>query len=78
MSPMFIHDLLKDHGPLWVPLEWADGGGHIVVITGISTDGSEVEINDPWPVGRGKRDKKDMLWLNNHVSTAADRPILYG
>jgi hypothetical protein len=77
MSPMFIHDLLRDHGPLWVPLEWSSGGGHVVVIVGISANGSEVDINDPWPVGRGKRDKKDMLWLNQHVSTAADRPILY-
>ena len=77
MAPTFIHDLLKNHGPLWVPLEWSGGGGHIVVITGITTDGSVVEINDPWPPKRGKKDKKDMLWLNKHVSTAASRPILW-
>jgi hypothetical protein len=77
MGPMFIHDLLKHNGPLWLPVEWTGGGGHIVVITGISADGSTVEINDPWPVGTGKRDKKDLLWLNKHVSTAQDRPILW-
>ena len=77
MGPQFIHDLLKKHGPLWVPLEWSGGGGHIVVITGISADGATIEINDPWPVGLGKRDTKDLLWLNKHVSTAPDRPILW-
>jgi hypothetical protein len=77
MGPGFIHDLLQRHGPLWVPVEWAEGGGHVIVITGIADDGSYVEINDPWPVGRGKRDRKDLLWLNRHVSTATDRPILW-
>jgi hypothetical protein len=77
MGPMFIHDLLKHHGPLWVPLEWAAGGGHVVVITGISEDGATIELNDPWPVGRATKDTKDMLWLNQHVSTAPDRPILW-
>jgi len=76
MAPAFIHDLLRRRGPLWVPLEWTGGGGHIVVITGISMDGSTVFINDPWPVGRGKKDSKDLLWLNKHVCTALDRPIL--
>lgn len=77
MGPMFIHDLLKRHGPLWVPLEWTGGGGHIIVITGISADGSKVEVNDPWPVGVGKKGTKDMLWLNKHVSTSDTRPILW-
>jgi hypothetical protein len=49
--------LLEDHGPLWVGE--ASPGLHVVVITGMSGDGSpagtRVRVADPWPVGRGDR-----------------------
>jgi len=77
MSPMFIHDLLKKHGPLWVPLKWTSGGGHIIVITAISSDGSKIFFNDPWPVGRGKRDVTNIEQLNKLVHTDTTVPILW-
>jgi len=77
MSPMFIHDLLKKHGPLWVPLKWENGGGHAVVITGISKDGAKIYFNVPWPVGRGKRDISNMLLLNKYIQTDISVPILW-
>ena len=77
MTPMFIHDLLKKHGPLWVPLKWTSGGGHIIVITAISSDGSRIYYNDPWPVGRGKRDVTNIELLNKFVQTDASIPILW-
>ncbi|MCB9762537.1 MAG: N-acetylmuramoyl-L-alanine amidase [Alphaproteobacteria bacterium] len=60
--PRFYHvaelrGLLERFGPLW--LGEADPDLHVVVLTGIrgdgTLDGTEVEINDPWPVGRGER-----------------------
>lgn len=77
MTPMFIHDLLKKHGPLWVPLEWTSGGGHVVVITGITSDGSRIKYNDPWPVGRGKKDVTNIQLLNKYVNTDMNVPILW-
>ena len=77
MSPMFIHDLLKKHGPLWTPIKWTSGGGHIVVITGISKDGSSIYYNDPWPVGKGKRGVTTMLKLNKFVQTDTAVPFLW-
>lgn len=77
MAPIFIHDLLKKHGPLWTPLKWANGGGHIVVITGISKDGSSIYYNDPWPVGKGERGTTNMLKLNQFIQTDVTVPILW-
>lgn len=43
-------------GPIWIAAKV--GGPHVRVVTGISGDGTAegtiVNINDPWPVGKGK------------------------
>jgi hypothetical protein len=72
MAPSFIHDLLKQHGPLW-----AGGLQHVVVITGISQDGSQLFINDPAPVNRGSKYTRDMLWLNNFLPSNDETPLLF-
>jgi len=72
LAPGFIHDLLKRHGPLWT-----GGLRHVVVITGISPDGSQLFINDPAPVNHGRKYTKDMLWLNSFLPSYDDTPLLF-
>jgi hypothetical protein len=52
-----LYDLLANRGPLWVGE--ADPELHVVAVVGMggdgTEDGTEVEITDPWPVGRGER-----------------------
>jgi lysozyme family protein len=71
-TPGFIHNLLKQHGPLWT-----GGLNHVVVITGISQDGSQLFINDPAPVNRGSKYTRDMLWLNNFLPPRDETPLLF-
>jgi hypothetical protein len=54
--------LLTDYGPLWYGgvvdgYRGFQGGGHVVVITGCLSNGAgtQVAINDPWPVNQGAR-----------------------
>jgi hypothetical protein len=72
LGPGFIHDLLKQHGPLW-----AGGVQHVVVITGISQDGSQLFINDPAPVNHGSKYTRDMLWLNSFLPPNDETPLLF-
>jgi len=72
LAPSFIHELLKQHGPLWT-----GGLRHVVVITGISQDGSKLFINDPAPVNRGSKYTRDMLWLNNFLPPNDETPLLF-
>lgn len=55
-STTFIKSLLLQYGPLWVATKTPGVGPHIRVITGLT--GSQLRINDPWPVGKGKKYKK--------------------
>lgn len=58
-----VHDILKD-GPIIAQVKLGfsgasgDSQAHAVVVTGISSDGSLVRINDPWKAG----EVKDMTW----------------
>ena len=72
LGPGFIHDLLKHHGPLWT-----GGLNHVVVITGISQDGSKLFINDPAPIHHGSKYTRDMLWLNNFLPANDETPLLF-
>jgi hypothetical protein len=57
LTTPLLHDLLVEHGPLWVGE--ASPGLHVVVVAGMvgdgTDDGTELRIVDPWPVGRGER-----------------------
>lgn len=67
-----LKEWLSNYGPLWLaghPVT-ADGrvgsGGHVVVLGGVGTVGSDhfVKIYDPWPVGQG-----DIRWApGDHLS----------
>lgn len=52
-----LHQLVADHGPLWVGE--ASPGLHVVVVAGMvgdgTPDGTRLRILDPWPLGRGER-----------------------
>lgn len=72
LAPSFIHDLLKRHGPIWT-----GGRQHAVVITGISSDGGKLFINDPAPVNRGSKYTRDMLWLNAFLPANDETPLLF-
>lgn len=57
LSLEFVSASLERCGPLWIGQ--ADPGLHVVVIVGLVGDGTEagtqVRINDPWPLGLGER-----------------------
>ncbi len=72
LGPLFIQDLLKQYGPLWT-----GGREHVVVITGISRDGSTLYVNDPWPPHRGRKKIETLLWLNEFLMPNDDAPFLF-
>ncbi|BCW87191.1 hypothetical protein sos41_03180 [Alphaproteobacteria bacterium SO-S41] len=43
--------------PIWIAGHWAQGGGHVVVISALwgdgTNEGSVIRIHDPWPVNEG-------------------------
>ncbi|MFH1465896.1 MAG: papain-like cysteine protease family protein [Pseudomonadota bacterium] len=69
-----LYALLASHGPLWVGE--ADPELHVVVVVGMSgdgtEDGTEVEITDPWPVGRGERYTLSFREFKHNLQTAGE------
>jgi hypothetical protein len=68
-----LRELLERNGPLWVGE--ASPGLHVVVITGMSGDGTpagtRVRIADPWPVGKGERYTLTFAQLQQNLEAAA-------
>lgn len=68
-----LRELLERNGPLWVGE--ASPGLHVVVITGMSGDGTSegtrVRIADPWPVGKGERYTITFAQLQRNLEAAA-------
>lgn len=70
-TPGKIEDWLIDYGPLWV-----NGKRHIVVIAGILNlpiIGHQVLVYDPWPVGVGKVEWRDLEGWYFSGSSASTR-----
>lgn len=71
-----IESLLSSNGPLWLasyaPLPGTGGyGPHIRVVTGV--EGSQVYVNDPWPVNRGKKYNRNFDTVFGQMETLGAR-----
>jgi hypothetical protein len=69
-SPELIEHWLMTYGPLWV-----NGKTHIVVIAGIDTLDSTVNVYDPWPVNAGRIDWRSLQTWYADRSSASSRDI---
>ncbi|WP_169741226.1 papain-like cysteine protease family protein [Andreprevotia chitinilytica] len=62
-----FRQLLANSGPLWVATRTRSGGGHILLVIGMESDGAadgsdtNVLIYDPWP---GSAGRQRMRWLD--------------
>ncbi|MEQ1571300.1 MAG: papain-like cysteine protease family protein, partial [Myxococcota bacterium] len=72
-TPGWLARRLAEVGPLWIGE--ASPGLHAVVLVGLrgdgTEDGTEVLVNDPWPVGRGERYRLPFAELVQRVRAAA-------
>ena len=68
-----LETLLRRCGPLWVGQ--ADPDLHVICVVGVSGDGTangtQVQVNDPWPPGRGERYSLSLGELAGNFHTAA-------
>ncbi len=68
-----LETLLRRCGPLWVGQ--ADPDLHVICVVGVSGDGTangtQVQVNDPWPPGRGERYSLTLGELAGNFHTAA-------
>ncbi|QEH32415.1 Papain-like cysteine protease AvrRpt2 [Aquisphaera giovannonii] len=68
----WMRDALNSYGPIWAAGQW-NGPNHIVVITGVDSDGT-LYVNDPAypsPVIR------NMGWFNQKIDKNVDIPMMY-
>jgi hypothetical protein len=66
-TPEIIERWLAHYGPLWT-----NGSTHITVIAGIDLSQSKLFIHNPWPVGVGKKEWKDLSWLDGNDPDSLD------
>lgn len=70
-----LYAALKQAGPLWCAGMWY-GFGHAIVLTGV--DGNKVYFNDPAPVDKGMKNKKETVdWFNKKLLWSLKNGILY-
>jgi ABC-type bacteriocin/lantibiotic exporter with double-glycine peptidase domain len=65
-----LEALLKQYGPLWLPLQGK--GNHVVVLTGIEVATGKIYINDPAaptnPGQQANQKERDMRWFNQYFA----------